>query len=151
MSRLKGVKLWELWRARMVRFEGLGQTVAEFCQWEGVSVAAFYVWRKKLREEESPKGRAIVRGALSAKVNVARHRSLFVPVIPSPNTVAAGALDARCAAAGRAVVVMTLLDGTRIELPADDHPLIAHVVVSVAAAQSVAGSHQGHQVQGGDR
>jgi hypothetical protein len=33
MSRLKGVELRELWRARLLRFEGLGQTVAEFCQW----------------------------------------------------------------------------------------------------------------------
>ena len=126
MSRLKGVELRELWRARLLRFEGLGQTVAEFCQWEGVSIAAFYVWRKKLRVDAAPKRRTTV----PAKTVDTHHRSLFVPVVSAAGAVAAGTV-----AASSAVVVMTLLDGTRVELPASDHQLIAHVVTSVVRLQ----------------
>jgi transposase-like protein len=36
------------WVERLRRHEKSGQTVAEFCEWEGVSAAAFYNWRKKL-------------------------------------------------------------------------------------------------------
>lgn len=121
MSRLKGVELRELWRARLQRFEGLGQTVAEFCQWEGVSIAAFYVWRKKLRVDAAPKHQTTV----VAKTEDTHHCSLFVPVVAAVSTVAAGS----------AVVVMTLSDGTRVELPASDHQLIAHVVTSVVRLQ----------------
>jgi len=40
---------------------------------------------------------------------------------------------------------MTLADGTRVEFPASDRELIAHVVLSVATAHSAAA------LQGGDR
>ena len=120
MSRLKGAELWELWRVRVRRFDDCGQTVAEFCQWEGVSIAAFYLWRKKLREP-APKHRT----PLTAKSVDTHHRPLFVPVMSA----------ARSVTATGAVVVMTLSDGTRVELPASDHQLIAHVVTSVARLQ----------------
>ncbi|MFN5900892.1 MAG: IS66 family insertion sequence element accessory protein TnpA [Planctomyces sp.] len=41
------------WIQRFRRRETSGLTVATFCEWEGVSVAAFYRWRKKLRAGES--------------------------------------------------------------------------------------------------
>ena len=44
-----------------------------------------------------------------------------------------------------AKVVMTLADGTRVEFPAGDRELIAHVVLSVATAHAAAA------LQGGDR
>jgi hypothetical protein len=40
-------------------------------------------------------------------------------------------------------VVMTLADGTRVDFPASDRELIAHVVLSVAASAAV--------LNGGDR
>ena len=130
MSRLKGAELWELWRVRVRRFVDCGQTVAEFCQWEGVSIAAFYLWRKKLREP-APKHRT----PLTAKSVDTHHRSLFVPVVSAAKTVAAKTVAAGTVAARSAVVVMTLSDGTRVELPASDHQLIAHVVTSVVRLQ----------------
>ena len=36
------------WEERLRRYADSQLTVGEFCVWEGVSVAAFYVWRKKL-------------------------------------------------------------------------------------------------------
>ena len=40
------------WMQRFRRRETSGLTVATFCEWEGVSVAAFYRWQKKLRAGE---------------------------------------------------------------------------------------------------
>lgn len=39
------------WRGVIRRHARSGLTVAEFCQREGVSTAAFYSWRKRLREQ----------------------------------------------------------------------------------------------------
>ena len=108
MCRSRDAELWELWRGRLLRFESLNQTIAEFCRWEGVSQAAFYLWRKKLQDEAPGK-----------KQN---QRPLFVPVMSAVRSVNESV----------AVVVMILRDGTRVELPTGDHQLIAHVVKSVA-------------------
>jgi hypothetical protein len=45
---IEGVKGRE-WEERLRRYADSQLTVGEFCVWEGVSVAAFYLWRKKLR------------------------------------------------------------------------------------------------------
>jgi len=37
------------WSERIRRRRESGLTVAEFCEWEGVSVASFYNWQKRLR------------------------------------------------------------------------------------------------------
>mgnify|MGYP003532206246 CR=1 FL=1 len=41
------------WSERLRRRRESGLTVAEFCEWEGVSVASFYKWQKKLRGTKS--------------------------------------------------------------------------------------------------
>lgn len=41
------------WAERIRRRRESGLTVAEFCEWEGVSVASFYNWQKKLRVAKS--------------------------------------------------------------------------------------------------
>jgi len=43
------------WSERIRRRRESGLTVAEFCEWEGVSVASFYNWQKKLRGTKSRK------------------------------------------------------------------------------------------------
>jgi len=45
---------WCGWRERMTRFESSTTKVAEFCAAEGVSVASFYAWRRKLVEASEP-------------------------------------------------------------------------------------------------
>ena len=47
MGRGVDVVKHQKWRSRFRRFSKLGLTVAEFCHWEGVSVATFYNWRRK--------------------------------------------------------------------------------------------------------
>ena len=47
---------WVEWRERVQRFSSAGVSVGRFCEREGVSVAAFYQWRKKL---EVPRDQAV--------------------------------------------------------------------------------------------
>ena len=44
----------EEWEERLLRFGKSGLTVAEFCEWEGVSPASYYNWRKRLGREQAP-------------------------------------------------------------------------------------------------
>jgi len=55
MGRGVDVVKHQKWRSRLQRFSQLGLTVAEFCHWEGVSVATFYNWRRKC--DANPEGR----------------------------------------------------------------------------------------------
>jgi len=131
MARTKSAEVWTLWQDRLRRFESSDLTVTAFCDWEGVSQAAFYVWRKKLQADSSLPSRKT-----GEKVsNRSASAPAFVQILPgmsrTHDTVAK--------------VVMTLADGTRVDFPASDRELIAHVVLSVATAYSAAA------LQGGDR
>jgi hypothetical protein len=48
MSRHSADAPRQAWRKRLARFARSGLPVARFCSGEGVSVASFYHWRKKL-------------------------------------------------------------------------------------------------------
>ena len=131
MARTKSAEVWALWRDRLRRFQSSDLTVAAFCDWEGVSQAAFYVWRKKLQADSGlPTRKTVAR--VSSRLASA---PAFVQILPgmsrTHDTVAK--------------VVMTLADGTRVDFPASDRELIAHVVLSVATAYSAA------VLQAGDR
>lgn len=41
------------WQRRLQRFTASGMTVSKFCYREGVSVAAFHYWRRRLGQEQS--------------------------------------------------------------------------------------------------
>ena len=45
-------KKWAAWRQRLERFGRSGLPVTRFCAAEGVSLASFYLWRKKLAAEK---------------------------------------------------------------------------------------------------
>jgi len=112
MSRSINSALWGQWRERLRRFESSGLTVSAFCQSEGVSQAGFYQWRKKLRRPSDEGGRT----------KVSPKRSAFVPVVATSFPSAAS------------TVVLTLVNGVRVEVPAADCALVGHVVRVVAAA-----------------
>ena len=131
MARMKSAEVWALWRDRLRRFQSSDLTVAAFCDWEGVSQSAFYVWRKKLQADSGLPSRKTVARVSSTLASA----PAFVQILPGmsrPHDTVAK-------------VVMTLADGTRVEFPASDRELIAHVVLSVATAHSAAA------LQGGDR
>jgi hypothetical protein len=45
-----------VWRLRLRRFKTSGLTVTEFCDFEEVSVASFYQWRKRLAARRANSG-----------------------------------------------------------------------------------------------
>ena len=131
MARMKSAEVWALWRDRLRRFESSELTVVAFCDWEGVSQAAFYVWRKKLQADSGLPSRKTVERASNRLASA----PAFVQILPGMSRTHETV----------AKVVMTLADGTRVDFPASDRELIAHVVLSVATAHSAA------VLQAGDR
>ena len=74
MARMKSAEVWALWRDRLRRFQSSGLTVTAFCDWEGVSQAAFYVWRKKLQADSGlPSRKTVAR----VSVSVQQHHLVF--------------------------------------------------------------------------
>lgn len=80
MGRFDLVSRQEVWQRRIQRFSRSRLTVAEFCDREQVSVAAFYQWRRKLVAlGQSSAATAQAQGCLSAQV-VSGSPNGFVPV-----------------------------------------------------------------------
>ena len=131
MARTKSADVWALWRDRLQRFQSSDLSITAFCDWEGVSQAAFYVWRKKLQADSGLPTRKTVKRVSSRLASA----PAFVQILPGMSRTHETV----------AKVVMTLADGTRVEFPASDRELIAHVVLSVATAHSAA------VLQAGDR
>ena len=63
----------QAWSERLGRFGQAGQTVSQFCAAEGVSVASFYSWRRKLR------GETPVPASLARFIPVQRNRPVQRP------------------------------------------------------------------------
>jgi hypothetical protein len=77
MARVRGAAAERIWRERLARFRRSGETIADFCEREGVSTPAFYAWKRRLT------------GATAAPVGPAKRSApLFVPL--SLGAVAAG-------------------------------------------------------------
>jgi len=117
MGRSIDSTVWDRWRDRLGRFENSGMTVAAFCKSEGVSQAGFYQWRKKLGRS-TDRQRAVGRSR-----NGVSRQPAFVRVVPASVAPA---------------VVVTLVNGVRVEVPAADHELVGHVV-HVAGASAATG------------
>ena len=91
------------WRARLLRFQESGQTVAEFCRKEKVSEASLYRWRKELvnrvASSRSRTPSADLRpGASKSRRSTApseRSASPFKPVQVKPGPPAAACLTVR--------------------------------------------------------
>ena len=78
---IDGVKGRE-WEERLRRYADSQLTVGDFCVWEGVSVAAFYVWRKKLgggQRGRRSKGSAATAEGASGSIGPLSRES-FLPV-----------------------------------------------------------------------
>lgn len=116
MGRLRDVALWGEWRDRLGRFELWESSVADFCQWEGVSQAAFYGWRRKL---------------MSAGAEPVIDSGLRQGGVPQPMFVQVMADSTAVAESGR-VLVVRLANGHRVELPVCDHRLVLDVIQAVA-------------------
>lgn len=116
MGRSIDSTVWDRWRDRLGRFESSDLTVAAFCRSEGVSQAGFYQWRKKLGHSVGRR-RAVAR----QRHRVAAKQPAFVRVVPASVAPA---------------VVVTLVNGVRVEVPSTDHELVGHIVQVAASTSS---------------
>ncbi len=84
MTRQRSVSKERMWRERLDRYRQSGVSVAAFCAAEGVSLAAFYGWQRRLREVVGPAcgpqvAAPVVRDA-AVRETAGDHAALFVPV-----------------------------------------------------------------------
>lgn len=129
--RVEGVKRRE-WIERIRRREESGLTVAEFCEWEGVSVGAFYIWQKKLRGEESG-SRLKAVGMPQVKARPSSPQASFLPVRISPPGPAASPSTR---------IEIRLGNGVRIFVPCSDANTLQAVIetagrISISAADDI--------------
>lgn len=96
------------WRERLRRYERSGLTVTRFCEREGVSAPSFYQWRKRLAS------RPAAPGGQSAPA----FRQLLL-------------------ATSGGVMSIHLAGGARMELPAENLPLVRAVVAELLQAERV--------------
>ena len=66
-----------IWRERLRRFPRSGLTVARFCDEEGVSVASYYAWRRRLCESTT-------RRDSQFTLQDSPEPALFVPLSTAP-------------------------------------------------------------------
>ena len=111
MSREPDLAKRAAWRLRLREFDRGNVTVAEFCRRVGVSVAAFYQWRQKLRPAAAPDASAASRGRAVKGLS-------FLPVEIT----------------GGASVEVLLPSGTRLTVPCHDHEAIRTVMAALLSA-----------------
>lgn len=104
-------KKWAGWRQRLERFGRSGLPVTRFCAAEGVSVASFYLWRKKL-------------------VAAARREAQGQPVAGEGQTFSPVTL------VGTSALVVELPGGTRLQVPAGNVGLLRAALEEIAAADA---------------
>ena len=107
---------WADWRRRLSRFPQWQGTIAAFCQREGVSVAVFYQWRRKLATTQAAKrpGTPAVR---------ANPTPQFVPV--------------RIASVETAPVEIELPNGVRVRVPLGANCSLESIIAAAAATSDV--------------
>ena len=110
------------WAEWIGRRRASGLTVAEFCEWEGVSVASYYNWQKK------------VRGAKSQRQSV----ELVTPEGRSPRSLQkASFLPVHVMQAGTTTAPATrieiqLTNGVRVFVPISDFETVENTIAVVS-------------------
>jgi len=112
MGRVASEALALTWERRISRQRRSQLSVAEFCSQEGVSSKSFYVWRKRLREEEA--------GQTGLTTGAAAASKLFLPVtLPLASVPAFG-------------LRIELPSGAVLTLPADAPTELVTAVIRIA-------------------
>jgi transposase-like protein len=114
MSREPNLEKRASWRLRLREFDRGNATVAEFCRRGGVSVAAFYQWRRKLRPSAAPDASAASRGRAVKSLS-------FLPVEIT----------------GGASIEVLLASGARVTVPCHDQEAIRTVMAALLSASPV--------------
>jgi hypothetical protein len=109
MSRERNAGLWDTWRKRLHQFDRCQLTLSEFCRREGVTVGAFYTWRRKLRPKP---------------VRVQPTQPTFVPLRPAaPANRSSTACEVR----------LQLPNGTRVRLAQPDESSLRALIAAAGA------------------
>ena len=95
------------WVERLRRFSAVGMGVADFCDAEGVSVSAFYVWRGKLRS-----GRVGGQAVTAAGDSAPQRTFLPVRVVPQSPEPSVGQPGTQ--------LEIVLTNGVRVLVPTSD-------------------------------
>jgi hypothetical protein len=105
----------QAWAERFRRFSELGVTVAEFCDWEGVSVATFYNWRRKCDV------RSVSRDNDARSIDPPRlQRASFLPVRMIAATPAPSGLQ----------IEIVLTNGVRVLVPTNDGATVRRAIIA---------------------
>jgi transposase-like protein len=107
-----------VWQERLRRYARSGVAVAEFCDREGISAPSFYQWRRRLAEA-SARSRQ--------KRSPPAHGGETDPVFRQVTLSGSGG-----------VVAVELPSGVRLELPAENLPLVRAVVSELLQAEQTA-------------
>ena len=108
MSRHSDPRKTAAWERRIARFSDSGLTVARFCDREGVSVATFHYWQRKLRDASATE---------AAWPTLALPVARFDPV----------------EVMGRQAVTIRFASGAVMEIPEDREDLVKAVVRALAS------------------
>lgn len=116
----------DVWKRRLREFELGDEAVVEFCDREGVSVTAFYRWRRVLGTSAARRPRAVVRETAGALRKISGGQMSFLPVEIMP----AGSLsmDSRELSTSEARIEVQLPGGVRLLVPCNSAAVIRSVV-----------------------
>jgi len=117
MSREPDLVKREAWQRRLRAFDKGRATVAEFCADEGVTVATFYKWRRKL-------GQSLARGSAS----------IPRPPEPARDASVGGMNFVPVEIVGPSSLEVLLLSGTRVLVPCHEREAIRLVIAALLSA-----------------
>jgi hypothetical protein len=109
-----------VWAERFRRHARSGLSVAEFCEWEGVSIATFYNWRKKLTGDHPKRSlNGSIRNPKSGSgSDVPLDRNSFLPVRVTPSFGATS--NGPCGVPESSRIEIRLANGVCIFVPGTD-------------------------------
>lgn len=117
---------WSVWRERMTRFDLSTAKVAEFCAAEGVSVASFYAWRRKLTEASASTAQPATTPKVASSRAAPPFRQLVIEQRPIEQRVGEPSLMIRLSA--------RLPGGIELEFSAADQQTLRVVVSELVRA-----------------
>ena len=103
------------WRKRLERFGSSDVSVSRFCRREGVSVASFYHWRKKLAARAGPPS------AAQREAQPCAFKPLSITAATSPT------------------IAVHLPGGSRLEVPSGDYQTVRVVVRELVRCDQAVG------------
>ena len=125
----------DVWTRRLREFERGNEPVAEFCDREGVSVTAFYRWRRLLASAALPKvttSRGTDAAVQARKDAVGEVRFLPVEIVPAVSAPSERKPETPTSTSSPCVEVL-LPGGARVLVPCDAPVALRAVVMALVA------------------